>query len=205
MSVVQRTLLFLVAICIAACTTTAVKAVWKDEAYQTKPKRFLVIAMFKNQTVRRLVEDEFRNYLKYSGADAATGYDEFPGNDLPTKEAVMEKLKAGGYDAFLITRVTDSRTEHRTVSSSAPLTPGAYGGGYGGYYGHGYTAVHSMSYTVEDQFTTVEASLYDIATEKLVWTATTETWIAEGQQKLVRTYVAVMMDSLQKNGLVRKK
>ena len=201
----NRKMLLMIMFCaagVAACATTDVKAVWRDEAYRSQPKKVLVIAMFKNQTIRRLVEDEFRNYLKYGGTEAATGYVVFPGNEFPTKETVVEQIKAGGFDALLFTRVTDTRTEKRTISSG-PTTYGTmpYSTPMGGYYGHGYSTMYSPTYQVEDRFATVETNLYDAATEKLVWTATSDTWMSEGDQKLAKTYVAVMMESLRKQKL----
>ena len=187
------------AVCVAACATTELMAVWKDEAYQAQPKRVLVIAIFKDLTVRRMVEDEFKNHLKYRGADAATGYQIFPGDELPSKETVVEQVKAGGYDAVLLTRLIDTRTERRNVPG--PTTYAAaprYGMPMGGYYGQGYSAVYSSSYTVDDKYATIESNLYDAASEKLVWTATSDTWMAEENQKLVKTFVAMMMDSLRK-------
>ena len=184
-----------------ACATTDLKAVWRDEAYKSQPKKVLVIAMFKNPTVRRLVEDEFRNHLKYRGTDAAVGYDVFPGSELPTKETVAEQIKARGFDALLLTRLVDTRTETRTVPGSATYAPAPYGVPMRGYYGGGYSTVYSPAYQVEDRFATVELSLYDVATEKLIWTAMSDTWLSEGEQKLVKDYVALMMESMRKQKL----
>jgi hypothetical protein len=203
----SRMMLLIVMFCsanIAACATTEMKAVWKDESYKSQPKKVLVIAMFKNQTVRRLVEDEFKNHLKFRGTDAAVGYDVFPGSELPTKETVAEQVKAKGFDALLLTRLVDTRTETRTVPGSTSYAPAPYSP-YGvpmrGYYGSGYSTVYSPAYQVEDKFATVESSLYDVATEKLIWAATSDTWLSEGEQKLAKTYVSVMMENLRKQKL----
>ncbi len=184
---------------IAACSSTMINSVWKDEAYRTQPKRVLVIAMFKNETIRRLVEDEFKNYLKYGGTDAATGYEVIPGNGLPTKETVVEQIKAKGFDALLLTRLIDTRTETRTISGG--YAPPSYVATMNGYYGSAYSTVYSPSYQVEDRYATVESRLYDAATEKLVWTATSDTWLSGEDLKTAKTYVAVMMDSLRKQKL----
>jgi hypothetical protein len=188
---------------IAGCATTEVTGVWKDAAYQSQPKRVMVIAIFKDQTVRRMVEDEFRNHLKYRGTDAVSGYEVFTGNELPSKEAVIEQVKAGGYDAVLLTRLIDTRTESRTVGGSATYAPAPhYGMSMYGYYGQGYTTVYTPGYQVEDRFAMIESNLYDSAAEKLVWTATSDTWMSEGNQKLVKTFVAIMMESLRKQKIV---
>jgi hypothetical protein len=201
----SRRLVLITMLCaasIAACATTEVKAVWKDEAYRSQPKRVLVIAMFKNQTIRRMVEDEFRNSLKSRGTEAATGYEVFPGNEHPSRERVVEQVKAGGFDSLLMTRLIDTWTEHRTVRGSETYAPAPNAVPMRGYYAHGYTSMYSPSYQVEDRFATVETNLYDAATEKLVWTATSDTWMSEKEQKLVKTYVAVMVESLRKQKII---
>jgi spore coat protein U-like protein len=72
----------------------------------------------------------------------------------------------------------------------------------GGYYGQGYATVYTPGYQVEDRFATVESNLYDAASEKLVWTTTSDTWMSEGNQKLVKTFVAIMVESLRKQKIV---
>jgi len=202
----SRVLVLVVMVCaagIAACATTEVNAVWKDEAYQAQPKRVLVIAMFKDISIRRQVESEFKEHLKYRGGDAATGYEVFPGNELPTKDAVVQQVKAGGYDALLLTRLIDTHTERRTVPGSATYGSAShYGVPMGGYYGAGYTQAYTPSYQVDDRYATVESNLYDAATEKLVWTASSDTWLSGSNKGLIKTFVSIMVDSLRRNKIV---
>jgi hypothetical protein len=47
-----------------------------------------------------------------------------------------------------------------------------------------------------------EANLYDVATEKLIWTAATETKIGEKCEKMIKAYVAVNMEEMRKQKLV---
>jgi hypothetical protein len=56
---------------------------------------------------------------------------------------------------------------------------------------------------VEDKFAIAETNVYDVATEKLIWTAGTETWIKSSEPKLIQEYVGLMMKELQKGGVVR--
>ena len=189
------------AVSAASCATTDVKTVWKDEAYKSQPKKVLVISMFKNQSVRRMTESEFRDNLKHRKTDAAAGFDTIPGNEIPAKEIVVEQLKAGGFDALLLMRLVDVRSEQHAVQST-PVYSAPYGVPMGGYYGRGYNAVYAPSYMVEDRFATVEANLYDVASEKLVWSATSDTWLNVSQPQAIKTFVAVMMESLRKQKIV---
>lgn len=70
------------------------------------------------------------------------------------------------------------------------------------YYNRGYTAVYTPSYTTEEKFVLAEANLYDVATEKLIWSAETETKIGGKSEKTIKAYVAVIMEELRKQRLV---
>jgi hypothetical protein len=199
----ERTMAVLLVLGLAACATTSVQGVWRDEAYQSQPKRVLVMAMFKNETTRRMVEDEFRSHFKYRGIDAAPGYEVFTGNELPTKETVVEKVRAGGFDSLLLIRLVDMRTEKRTVSTGTTgYAPAHYGMPMHGYYGQGYQTFYASTYQVDDRYATVQSNFYDAATEKLAWTATSDTWLADSDQKTVKTFVTIMMESLHKQKIV---
>ena len=58
----------------AACATTKVTSVWKDASYQGKLRKVFVYAILKNQTNRRIAEDEFVNHFKARGIDAVPSW-----------------------------------------------------------------------------------------------------------------------------------
>jgi len=200
-----RGLILAVLLCaagIAACATTEVTSVWKDDAYKARPKRVLVIALFMSKTLSMMVEDEFLIRLKSRGIDAAASYDVIPGNEFPTRERVIAQVTAGGYDAVLLTRLVDIRTEKKVVPGSAAAMAPPYGMPMGGYYGDGYSPVYSPASVVDESYARLAADLYDTATEKPVWTAWSNTKLSEAEQKLIQTYVSIMMESLQKEKIV---
>jgi len=202
----------------SACATTEVTAVWKDGSYQGKPGKVFVYAMLKEQTNRRIAEDEFVNHFKFRGIDAVPSYTVFPGGELVKKEVLDEKLKAHGFDTLLLTQLTGSRREQVQVPGTVnyqPMYPPMYQpyqpqpfvqtwpGYYNrGYYNTGYTTVYSPSYTTEEEYVMAEANLYDVATEKLIWTAVTETKIGRNTEKMIKAYVAVIMEEMRKQKLV---
>jgi hypothetical protein len=199
-----RGLILVVLFCaasIAACVTiTEVMTVWKDDAYTAQPKRILVLAMFKSKTLSMMVEDEFLINLKSRKIDAVASYDVFPGYEFPTREMVVEQVRAGGYDAVLLTRFIDIRMEQRTVPGTA-MAP-HYGMPMSGYYDYGYTALYSPTYVVDEQHARIAADLYDAATEKLVWSSLSATKLSGEEQTLIQNFVAAMMGSLREEKIV---
>lgn len=200
------TIFVLATVVLAGCATTEVTAVWKDESYQGRPHKVLVYAIVKNGTNRRIIEDEFVSHFKSRGINAIPGYAVFPGEELVKKEVLGEKLKDLGFDTLLLTQLTGSKDVQVQVPGSVTYQPASptmyqpspYYRTWQGYYNTGYTAVYTPSYTTEETYVMAEANLYDVATEKLIWTAATQTKVGEKSQKLIKTYVAVIMDAMGK-------
>ena len=188
------------------CAATEVTSVWKDPAYQGRPQKILVYTVLKNQMQRRIFEDEFVAHLKYRGVNAVPGYTVVPGAELAKIEVLQEKLKSQGFDALLLTQVTGTKTElvqmPGTVNYQPMYQPAPYYRSYPGYYNAGYNAMYTPSYTVEDFYVMTETSLFDVVSEKLIWSAAAATRIGGKDQKMIKDYVAMMMDAIRKDKVV---
>jgi hypothetical protein len=189
-----------VAALVASCSTSKVTFFFKDASYQKQPRKVLVMAVVKKPVLRRLVEDEFVRRFRDRGIEAVRGYAVFPGDELATKEALDKELTAGGFDALLLMRLVDPRNEIPGAPGS-PADPRFKG--WPAYYGYCYAAAYSPNYTLEDKYALAETSLYDMATEKLIWIAASETWLGgQNAQIMIWDYVDAMMGSLQKYKVV---
>jgi len=177
------------------CLATEVTSTWKDSSYRGSPKKILVYAVLNNQMQRRVFEDEFVAHFKYRGINAVPGYEVFPGEELVKKEVLKEKLVSEGFDTLLLSRVTGTRKEQVVVTAYQP----SYAGSYQGYYSAGYSSSYSSSYMVEDYYATTETSLFDVASEKMIWSGVGDTWIKDKDQKMIKDYVALMMEAVRKS------
>jgi hypothetical protein len=187
---------------LAACATTEVTAVWKDESYRVRPHKVLIYAVLKKPINRRIVEDEFVRHFRSRGIDAIPGYAVFPDNELVEKEVLEEMLKAQGFDSLLLMQPTETRTEQVEVPGMVTYHPAPSYRTWPGSYHMGYMAVYTPGYTFEDRYVLAETNLFDVATEKLIWTAASETKIEGRVQKLIKTYVDVIMDAMRDQKIV---
>jgi len=202
--------LFAAAALFTGCVATEVTSTWKDPAYQGRPQKVLIYAVLKNQMHRRVIEDDFVGHFKSRGMHAVAGYDVLPAEELAKKEVLEEKLKSLGFDALLLTQVTGTRKELVQVPGTATYTPmpapmyqpAPYYRSWPGYYNAGYTATYTPSYTVEDHYILTETSLYDVASQKLIWSAAGVTRIEGKDQKLIKDYVSLMVDAMRKDKIV---
>ena len=185
-----------------ACATTKLTSVWKDPSYQERPRKIMVIGLLHSPANKRLFEDEMVRQLRTKGIDALAGYSVIPENPAPDKEVVEKVMKEQGADAVLIARIVDRKTVQNVIPSTpmpaGPVygpAPGYYGARWGGYY------AYSPPMVVQDEYAVAQTNLYDLKTEKLIWTAASETWLADSDAKTVLTFVDVVMKRLARDGI----
>jgi hypothetical protein len=162
---------------LVSCTSTEIVSSWKDPATTISANqidKILFIALVKNETYRRVVEDKLVALSKGKGV---ASYTFVTGSNLSKtdKETITQRLKADGVDLIVIMRLVDVKDETRYVPGS---TMNGYGGmpGYGGYWrGYGYVApiYYTPGYYTTDKNYLVETNVYSVDQDKLVWSGTT--------------------------------
>ena len=195
--------LILGAMLFAGCATTQVLSVWKDPSYQAHPAKVMVIGVAKNPIYRRMFEDEFTQQIKAHGSEAIASYSVLSDKLQEDQGAIAAKVKELGVDTVLITRMVSSKTVQYYVPGSAYYPPPYYGT-WPDYYGYGYRYMYSPGYIAEDEYAMIETNLYETVSDKLVWAATSEVSISHPDQKLIKSYIDVMVNSMAGNGLLAK-
>jgi len=188
---------------ITSCATTTMQNVWRAENYRGKLNKVFVIGIIKTPGVKRFFEDEFVSQLKTQGTAAIASYTVLPADTDIDREALVVKVKELGADGVLITRLVDIKTVETYVPSNARYAPPAqYQGGWQNYYTRSYGEIYQGGYTVKDEVLVVETNLYDVPTEKLVWSAISETFRDGSSNELIRSFIEVMIKSLSEEKLL---
>lgn len=169
-----------------------------------KVPSIMVLGVAKEETVRRLFEDEFASELKARGVNAVVSYHMLKGE--LTKEMIDDAVRDAGVTTIMVTRQVDKKKETVYTPGSTAVY-GGYPGYYGSYYGYynaGYAAVSSPGYVSEWVTYVLESNLYDAATEKLIWTARTSMEEPGSVSKAVDALTVVLTRNMQQNGLIGK-
>ena len=200
--------LLLAAILATAGCTTKIKSEWKDETFQPgKIRNVLVIAAARADAVRRFGESELVKDLRSRGVNAVESFTVLPDagiDDARFREAVVVKIREGGIDAVLIVRSLGSRTE--TESSQATIIYTAPYASYDAWYSY-YAFAPDWVYpslspssatgiTYDRDYITMEASLYDAHSEKLVWQLRSETLVAGLPEEQIKPYAGLVVRKL---------
>jgi hypothetical protein len=174
----------------SACSTaTTISDVWRDPNYSAAPMRkMFVFGGLKSETNRRSLEDGFAASLARHGVQATPSYSVFPTLQVD-REAVRQYLKSQNYDGALVVKFEGLQTQTR-------VEPGA---GFGYYYG----GLWGPDYYVEtDQYVKVETSLWDARTDKLIWSAVSQTENPSSSSDAISSVVTKITSSLTEAGFI---
>jgi len=194
-------LLLIVITCFfASCTTTTVMTdVWKDKAYQGKAQKIIVIMAARTPDMRNLFEDRFVGELDARGNNAIQSYTLVTMEQLRDKELVKSKIRSSGADTVLISRLVDTKTIESYRPGLIYVVPDAYYDWWG-YYAvvfadYGYTGNVAVAY--------IETNVYDVKTEKLIWSGHSKTERTEGEQQLITAFIQLMIRKMASAGIIK--
>jgi hypothetical protein len=172
--------------------------VWRDQTYGGTVKKIIVMGISQKQSIQRFFEDEFVRQLRQRGIDGVAGYTVLPYDQKIDKDFIAQKAREAGADTVLVARPLSREIQRSYVPGQAYAVPGPYSR-WGSYYGHAY----SPGYVVEDEYVYIETNLFDVATEKLIWSTQSETVILASDQELIKSFISTMISQLSSDKLIK--
>jgi hypothetical protein len=171
---------------LAACSATNMITSWKDQGVEPKKyQKIAVVALTPNMESRATVEEAVAGQLRAKGIKAYATFNTFPFaakigeldfDKATIEQKIREKINDNHFDALMTIVLLDKQKEQRYVEgTSISLAAPVYGYPYYGYYSYAYTTVYSTGYYTTATTYFLETNLYDVASEKLVYTAQTKT------------------------------
>ena len=183
---------------LSSCATTVTTNVWKDQTYGGPVKKVLVMGISQKKGIQRFFEDEFVRQLREKGTDGVAGYTVLPYDEKMTKDFIAAKAREAGADTVLVARPLSREMQRTYVPGQVYAVPGSYSR-WGSYYGSAY----SPGYVVEDEYVYIETNMYDVATEKLIWSTQSETIIMAADQELIKSFISTMVAQLSSDKLIK--
>src|SRR6185295_7636187 len=181
------------ALVLASCASTTMQSVWRDPAYTGGPfKRVFVVALSaKDGTARRVLEDVMVAKLRAGGVDAIPGWQFL--SDAPMDEGAFGAAVAkSGADAMLMVRLLSVETQTTVWPPMGPRF---------GWYGY-YSGWYAYPEVTQSQIAVVETTLFDVRSQRVVWSATSETINPTNVQKDAPVFADVILGALRKDGFL---
>ena len=175
--------------------STTVQTMWKDDSFDPKEtpfKKVFIMGVYQQQSSGLAFEAEMKKQFAAKGVEASGSLDYFkPGTEI-TKDELSAFVENNGYDAVLLSKLTDSQTK---VDYHAGYSYGGYGGYYGAYRG-AYGMYSSPGYVSTYQIVNIETSLFSSAGEKLVWVGTSEIFDPSDVMDGIRSFAPTIVNEL---------
>ena len=192
--------LFMVAILSHSCSETiALTNTSKPNRPTKKFEKILVVGLTKNTKNRSLAEQELVLWLRLDNFQAVASKDFIPLTEhTPTREDILPVIKKGNMDAVLTMKLIGVKTDlisNDVFNSDALLYE--YLKTHDGEYAQGYYR--------NEKILVLECNLYDVNSEKIVFTGRSETFQPPSEEELERLtddYAKSLSISLKKSKLL---
>lgn len=194
-----------VALLASACATTKWVNTWTEPAAAGRAplKKVLVIGMSADMANRRAWEEAMVTSLKGYKVEATQSAQVLPEGEV-AEDVLRAKVKEGGYDGVVITRLisVDEKTDY--VPPSTGVVAGGYGWGpYYGAYGGWYGTVYSPGYLVNSTVVRLQTRLWTTEGEgKPLWTGVSESIDPSEVKSLSKEISFMITKELDKHGLI---
>jgi hypothetical protein len=184
------------ALLLGACASNSTEVVnaWKDPSLgPTRFDKVLVVFITKDAGLRRAAEDELAHKL----GNAVPAYTVIPDSLLRDRNKAKAWVKQEGFDGAVVMRPVAVDKETTYVPGQAYVVPSHYGSMWG-YWGSGWGYAYDPGYVQQDQIVSVEANVYSVADDKLVWASRTKTYNPESVRQLINEIVDVTVAEMKK-------
>jgi len=178
----------------AAFGQTVLTDVWKDKSQRGRAKKIAVFWMARAPQNRLLAENEFVRQLKERGIAAMPLYVVIPPDKFVEKNAAVTMIRELGVDAVLILRVIDKRTAQTSIPAPDPADRTRLPDFYANVYDAPTKDASDIAY--------LETSLFDVKTEKRIWTARSVSKVEVVDQQAVSDFIKLMIDRLASDGMI---
>lgn len=191
-----------IAIAFSGCgSTTSIQSSWRAPGETIKKgnqNKVLVVAMVKDETARRVIEDEL---VKRMNEKAVVSYSILTADMMKVikEESLRNILNRDNFTHILMMRLVDVDKETTYV----PGTTVGFYGGYTTYYGYGAAYYSNPGYYSTSKNYSVETTVYSLNPDKLLWTGTSKTMDPSKIQGAVNDIADAVANKMVKDGFLQ--
>lgn len=167
---------------------------WRSSTYTGPPcRKILVVAMTRQDSLRKPIEREFVKQFTSRGVEAAAFHEHMASPDKGTVEDLISLGQGMGIEAYLIVQVMGVGTASQTYGSSdATSTSMQYIPWFG-----------PQAPTIKQRdVATLDARLYDGKTKDIVWRSTVDAVNPSGSDDQISRFVTLVVKALREKKLI---
>jgi hypothetical protein len=194
----------------AGCTTSIITTSWKAE--NTAPQSYnkvMVLSLIReaDRTIQENMENHFVGDLKELGYNAVSSLKLYGPKafDKMDEEAAIKELKYSGIDAVITIVLLDKQKERKYVPGNMYYSPyGYYYNRFWGYRTALYRRIYEPGYYVTDTKYFWESNLYDLSSQKLLYSVQTQSFDPANSEALAHEYGKMIVKNMVKNDVLKR-
>jgi hypothetical protein len=197
------------AVFLCSCAATSVKESWKAPDSHPPSGKIAVLTVDERRDLRIGFENRFVTYLERAGTPALTTFNLLSLSEIKQdKQAAAQRLLASGTEALLIMRLVNVGSSYRETRPGGERYASTINGfettGWYDYLSMGYMDM-SATYGNEKLSVLLETSLYDLKTEKRMWSGMSETVLKGNMDRVAEMdpLVEKIIAAMRKDGVIR--
>lgn len=189
----------------AGCNTSKITNSWKsNNITDNKFKNILVLGLIResDRSIQRNMENHLVEDLLQRGYKAESALTEYGPKafDKMDEEAAIGKIKNTGVDAVITIVLLDKKKERKYIPGNIFFSPyGYYYNHFWGYRSALYNRIYEPGYYVTDTKYFWESNVYDMSTQKLVYSVQTESFDPSSTEKMGHEYGQIIIKDLIRN------
>jgi hypothetical protein len=195
---------------IVGCTSSKITTSWKAE--NTTPQKYnkiLVLGLIRevDRTLQQNMENHMVGDLKALGYNTVSSLTEFGPKvfDKMDEDAAIDKLKNSGIDAVITIVMLDKQKEQKYITGSTYYTPYSYYyNRFWGYRSTLYRRIYEPGYYITETKYFWESNLYDMATQKLVYSVQTESFDPVNSESMGHEYGLMIVKDMVKQNVLKQ-
>lgn len=193
------TTIALALLCSACGTSARIEKSWRDPDVNVNIAalhKVLVVALLKDETSRRTVEDKLVTYLNGKGVPSYSFLTQNIRKE--DEESIRNQVRNGGFDGVVIMRLADVDKDVTYVPGNYP----PYYGFYWRYYWRAWNSFYDPGYYRTTKTYTVETNVYSLKSDKLVWSGLTSSVDPANVNKLMNASAKSVYKEMKRQGFL---
>jgi hypothetical protein len=180
----------------SACASTNLKSVQRAHGFEaSRVRNVLVICITSTPGVRNRFESEFVRQWRARGVDAMASEDVLPVGVTMDKAGIAPLAKKQGFDSALVMRLLKrGKIDPQLAQVNSGNNPSPEDNSNMTHYVD--AVVASPQYGTDFEVAVVGTNLYDVATEKLLWSGVTDTLLTGEPDKRAHQFVELILKEL---------
>ena len=172
----RRALVPAIAVVAVSCgTSTQMVESWREPDFKPHVyNKVLIIGIGENELRVKVFEEIMSQKMAARKVDVLRGLNVIP-RTADNMDAVKEAVRASGSDLAITCRFLGMEKETQYVPGSSYYVPGPTYYGMYSYYPSAYAVASDPGYFTTYKVYKIESNVYDVKTEKLIWSGRSET------------------------------